>query len=78
MPDKTYKGHKNWRYWNVALWLGNCEGLYNMARRYKHQYPTRRAAAKAMLDILHECGMFKTPDGERYSIGTISTAMKNL
>ena len=27
-----YNGWKNWATWNVALWLGNDEGLYKIAR----------------------------------------------
>lgn len=28
---KTYNGHRSWNAWNVALWIGNDEGLYNLA-----------------------------------------------
>ncbi len=32
MPE-TYQGWSNYETWNVALWMGNDEGLYNCARR---------------------------------------------
>lgn len=31
----TYNGWKNWETWNVVLWVGNDEGLYNLARESK-------------------------------------------
>lgn len=34
--DKTYQGWKNYETWNVALWIQNDEGLYNIAKVYRH------------------------------------------
>jgi hypothetical protein len=36
MAEQTrYNGWKNWQTWNVALWIGNDEGLYRLARECK-------------------------------------------
>ena len=32
LTDQTYNGWTNYETWNVALWIGNDEGLYNLAR----------------------------------------------
>jgi hypothetical protein len=50
-----YNGFKNRATWNVALWLGNDESLYNMSLEFK----SYRRLAQALNDM----GSFKTPDG---------------
>ena len=32
LTDTEYNGWTNYETWNVALWIGNDEGLYNLAR----------------------------------------------
>ena len=55
--ETTYNGWTNYETWNVALWLGNDEGLYNLARRY------RRSGYQALANDLKEIGSYETPDG---------------
>lgn len=50
-----YNGYANHATWNVALWIGNDEGLYRMAM----DYPDYESFA----DALREFGMTETPDG---------------
>jgi len=33
LTDTEYNGWENYETWNVALWIDNDEGLYNIARR---------------------------------------------
>ena len=60
--DETYNGWKNWETWNVALWIGNDEGLYSIARQYRHR--GYEAFAKEMRE---ELGSKETPDGASWT-----------
>jgi len=56
-----YNGWSNWAIWNVALWVGNDEGLYHLARDY------RVRGYKAFAEALRELGLIETPDQASYS-----------
>lgn len=69
-----YNGHRNYDYWNVALWLANDEGLYRLALDCKRRHKTATAAAEEMIELLPK----KTPDGVRYTIPTLRAAIADL
>ena len=71
----TYNGHKNWAHWNVSLWISNDEGLYNLAREMIQHTPTRDDAARSIVETLHDCGQFETPDGAKYSYTAVRAAI---
>ena len=57
IEDTTYNGWENYETWNVALWIENSEGLYNMARRsYSYQDFVRRNCEEGST----------TPDGVKW------------
>ena len=60
-----YNGWKNWATWNVALWLGNDENLYKMARRFVNY--------KDIAQELVDCGIAATPDGASYTDPDLDT-----
>ena len=79
MQRKTYNGYKNWTHWNVSLWINNDEGLYLHARELiRGDKLPRKAAAKRMLQNLHDMGITHTPDGARYSAASIYSAMEGM
>ena len=66
-----YNGHKNWAYWNVALWLFNDEGLYRLMREHLRSASTKDEAAVNLLADLPP----KTPDGAVYNKTNIRAAL---
>jgi len=65
----TYNGWTNYETWNVALWLQNDEGLYNLIQDC--------CCYEETLELLAECGIVQTPDGVRYDDPKINRAEMN-
>lgn len=66
MKNKTYNGWKNYETWNVALWIQNDEGLYNMAKHskfygYKHFVACLKELVNPNDHTIHQIA-FETPD----------------
>lgn len=78
----SYQGHPSWTHWNVSLWIGNDEGLYNLARECLREHRTKLDAARALLSTLQECGEpgkpAATPDGAVYSVRTLLHALRGI
>lgn len=74
----TYQGHKNYAYWNVALWIGNDEGLYRLAKQSLGMFMSKPTSAQWVLEQLQSNGTWTTPDGVRYNKANILAALHNL
>ena len=60
----NYNGWKNRQTWNIALWINNDEGLYNMAVDFMKTYKGKAPYAMFLkyAGIQHD----KTPDNIQY------------
>ena len=58
--DTSYNGWANYETWNVALWLQNDEGLYNLAC----ESGTYESFKDCMKEVFNK---YSTPDGVRYN-----------
>ena len=68
IADQTYNGWTNYETWNVALWIGNDEGLYNIARE-----------CGSYLDFVSYISEFmtQTPDGVRFDDPSVNVIELN-
>ena len=60
--DTTYNGWANYETWNVSLYIGNDEGLYNLAKDTAKDGGTYGD----LVAMLRECGSKETPDGVKW------------
>lgn len=65
--EKSYNGWANWETWNVALWIGNDEGLYHEAKRF------RALGYSKFANYLRELQLTETPDGAAYNDSGLDT-----
>ena len=59
MTDSTYNGWKNRATWNVALWIGNDQGMYEFAKECGNY--------KTFAETMREVGYTETPDKVAYN-----------
>ena len=59
IQDQGYNGWTNYETWNVALWIGNDESIYNAARKCN--------SYQELCEVLYDCGSKETPDGVSFT-----------
>ena len=71
LTDITYNGWTNYETWNVALWIGNNEGLYDLAQA--------AGSYEDFVDALEACTFndLETPDGVKYRDPKVNTLELN-
>ena len=64
-----YNGWKNYETWNVALWIGNDEGLYGLARECETYHAFKAVVAQLKPEPIG----FQTPDGVAWNDSGLDT-----
>ena len=67
--ESGYNGWTNYEQWNVALWIGNDESLYDIARKCGHAVHPYKAFVEAM----RELGSLETPDNVAWNDSELNT-----
>ena len=79
---RPHMGYPSYNAWNVALWISNDKGLYQLAldclKEAKKQKKPKITAAIAFLNFLNECSITHTGDGVRYTKTNILHALRGL
>jgi hypothetical protein len=80
-----YNGHRSRNAWNVALWIGNDEGLYNLALRclkrakdYKRVKRTPERVTTVAAHLMLSDLPATTPDGAKYNVTCVREALRDL
>ena len=66
--DVSYNGWENYETWNVALWINNDEGLYNIA--------SEAGSYEDFVDYVRDF-MVETPDGVRFDDPKVNVIQLN-
>jgi hypothetical protein len=67
--DVSYNGWENHTTWNIALWLQNDEGLYNLAMECGSYEDT--------VEALSEMGVTETRDGVKFNSPEVNVIQLN-
>jgi hypothetical protein len=70
MTDTEYNGWKNYETWNVALWIGGDEGLYNFAKGMT----CYEVFKESMREMSGDSSIgYQTPDGVAWNDSALDT-----
>jgi hypothetical protein len=67
--DTSYNGWASYETWNIALWLQNDEGLYNLAMECGSYEDT--------VEALSEMGVTETRDGVKFNSPEVNVIQLN-
>lgn len=77
MTVETYNGWENYETWNVSLWIGNDEFLYNTAKACVTYCETSDTPYDAFIRCMNNCERFTTGDDIRWDDSAINHTEMN-